>query len=235
MGRILRQRPSPAMIVACIALAVALSGSSYAALRLPANSIGTKQLRKNAVTSPKVKNGAITGADVNEASLGQVPTAANATSATSANHATSADRASAADSAERATTAVTANAAFSTKHDAAIPLPNTLDAIATLTIPAAGYYVVHAKFGAFNASTTTASPSDDCRLVAAGVTGDRLFFDVDASTADNHEAVALQLVQQFTAPGQVVLRCTDAGGGDVNAFDTKITAIQVAQLTDSPF
>jgi hypothetical protein len=69
------------MVVACIALAVALGGTSYAAIRLPRNSVGTSQLRKNAVTSPKVKNNSLNGADVNEASLGTVPSATNAANA----------------------------------------------------------------------------------------------------------------------------------------------------------
>jgi hypothetical protein len=76
--------PSPAMVIACIALLIALGGTSYAAIKLPRNSVGTKQLKKNAVTGPKVKNNAITGAKVLESSLGQVPSAANATHATTA-------------------------------------------------------------------------------------------------------------------------------------------------------
>lgn len=44
------------MAVACIALAVALGGTSYAAITLPANSVGAKQLKKNAVNSSKVKD-----------------------------------------------------------------------------------------------------------------------------------------------------------------------------------
>lgn len=43
-------RPSPAMVVALIALFVALSGGAYAAINLPANSVGTKQLKNGAVT-----------------------------------------------------------------------------------------------------------------------------------------------------------------------------------------
>ncbi len=81
MEHLRRITPSPAMVVACIALTVALGGTSYAAIKLPKNSVGTKQLKKNAVTSPKVKNNAITGADVNEGTLGTVPSAANATNA----------------------------------------------------------------------------------------------------------------------------------------------------------
>jgi hypothetical protein len=82
------------MVVACIALTVALGGTSYAAIKLPKNSVGARQLKKNAVTGQKVKANAITspkvasntlnGGDVNEATLGTVPSATNATNATNA-------------------------------------------------------------------------------------------------------------------------------------------------------
>jgi hypothetical protein len=79
-------RPSPALIVAIIALIASLVGTAWAAL--PKNSVGTKQLKSksvttgkignNAVTGAKVANGTLTGADVNIGQLGTVP---NATSA----------------------------------------------------------------------------------------------------------------------------------------------------------
>jgi hypothetical protein len=50
-------KPSPAMLVAIAALVVSLGGTSYAALSLPAGSVGAKELKKNSVTSPKVKDG----------------------------------------------------------------------------------------------------------------------------------------------------------------------------------
>ena len=78
MKLLVRFRPSPAMVVACLALLIALGGTSYAAISLPRNSVGAKQLKKNAVTTPKVKNNAITGAKVIESSLGRVPSATNA-------------------------------------------------------------------------------------------------------------------------------------------------------------
>ena len=68
-GRIFR-RPSPAMAVACMALIVALGGTSYAAIKLPANSVGTKQLKKNAVTGAKVKDGSLASGDFK---AGQLP------------------------------------------------------------------------------------------------------------------------------------------------------------------
>ncbi|MBV9309713.1 MAG: hypothetical protein JOZ73_02720 [Solirubrobacterales bacterium] len=42
------------MVVACIALVVALGSGAYAAFRLPANSVGTKQLKAHAVTPKKL-------------------------------------------------------------------------------------------------------------------------------------------------------------------------------------
>jgi len=224
MSRILRHRPSPAMVVACLALAVALTGTSYAASRLPANSVGTKQLKKNAVTSTRVKNNALTGADVKEATLRQVPSAATAASATNAGHAASAD------------SATTANAAFSTHNDSQIALPNSLDAIGTLSIPEAGNYVVFAKIEAYNASGTPNTRSR-CYLRggAAGPDLDGLAFDADAAFVDDEETVALQGVLQLTSPGQVVLVCADYGEGNVQAALTKIMAVQVARLTNTPY
>jgi hypothetical protein len=55
--------PSPALVIACIALFVSLGGVTYAAVKLPRGSVGTVQLKKNAVTSVKVKNGALLRAD----------------------------------------------------------------------------------------------------------------------------------------------------------------------------
>jgi hypothetical protein len=51
----LRCRPSPALVVACVALAVALGGTGYAAGVLPANSVGTRQLKQGAIVAAKVK------------------------------------------------------------------------------------------------------------------------------------------------------------------------------------
>jgi len=97
-----RLRPSPAMVVAFIALFVAIGGSSYAVTRLPAKSVGAKQLRtgavrtaniaQGAVTGAKVKNGSITGADIKMSSLGGVPSAAAATNATHAGAAAGLDK-----------------------------------------------------------------------------------------------------------------------------------------------
>jgi hypothetical protein len=104
MRKIVRRLPSPAMVVACIALAVALGGTSYAAIKLPRNSVGTRQLQQNAVVASKlsarsvgpqklqnnavtaraVKDGQLTGAKIVESTLAQVPSAKNADAAANA-------------------------------------------------------------------------------------------------------------------------------------------------------
>jgi len=63
-------RPSPALLVSIVALIVALGGTSYAAITLPKNSVGTTQLKSNAVTSGKVKNGTLLKTDFK---AGQLP------------------------------------------------------------------------------------------------------------------------------------------------------------------
>jgi hypothetical protein len=89
-----RIRPSYANVTATLALFVALSGGAYAAATLPANSVGSRQIKKSAVTREKVKNNAIDGSkvrdnslngnDVKESSLAKVPSAAAADHAAAA-------------------------------------------------------------------------------------------------------------------------------------------------------
>jgi hypothetical protein len=58
-----RLRPSPAMIVACLALFVALGSGTYAAvkLKLKPNQVKAKNIRTGAVTEPKIATNAVTG------------------------------------------------------------------------------------------------------------------------------------------------------------------------------
>jgi hypothetical protein len=64
MGLIRRFKASPALVVACIALLISLTGTSVAAVsQLGRNTVGTPQLKNNAVTTKKVKNGSLLRAD----------------------------------------------------------------------------------------------------------------------------------------------------------------------------
>jgi hypothetical protein len=53
-------KPTPAMLVACLALFVAMSGVGYAALKLKPNSVKTKNIKAGAVTETKIADGAVT-------------------------------------------------------------------------------------------------------------------------------------------------------------------------------
>ena len=88
----MRPKITYANVMATIAVLIALGGASYAATQLPKDSVGAKQLKKNAVTTAKVKKeaitaakdkkGTLTGTQINVSTLGTVPSAQTANSAT---------------------------------------------------------------------------------------------------------------------------------------------------------
>jgi hypothetical protein len=66
-------RPSPALVIACAALTVALGGVGYAATVIPRNSVGPLQLKANSVNSSKVLNGSLIRADFRAGSIPRGP------------------------------------------------------------------------------------------------------------------------------------------------------------------
>jgi hypothetical protein len=63
------RKPTPSMIVALIALAVALSGVAYAATKLQPNSVKSRHIDNGQVKSPDVRDNALTAADVKDEAL----------------------------------------------------------------------------------------------------------------------------------------------------------------------
>jgi hypothetical protein len=55
--------------IALAALFIALAGTSYAAIAIPANSVGTKQLRKHAVTNNKIAKHAVSASNLDPRSI----------------------------------------------------------------------------------------------------------------------------------------------------------------------
>jgi hypothetical protein len=127
------RRPSAALVVSIVALAVALTGTAYAGAVLGRNSVGTKQLRKNAVTTAKIHNGAITAKKLKKGLL--VPHATRADVANSAGAALSAGHASSADSATNASHAANADNATTAGSAAGLTGVNVVRS-ASLTNPA---------------------------------------------------------------------------------------------------
>ena len=104
------KRPSPALIIACVALFLSLGGVSYGVAtgfidsrEIKNNTIRTKDIRNGQVAGADVRNNTVQGADINESSLAKVP------SATSADSAASAANAATAGNAAHATTASSAS------------------------------------------------------------------------------------------------------------------------------
>ena len=60
-------RPSPAMVVACIALFVAMGGVSYG---VATGFIDSREIRNNTIRGKDVRNGALTGKEMKRDSIG---------------------------------------------------------------------------------------------------------------------------------------------------------------------
>lgn len=178
--------------LALLALFVALGGVSYAAVKLPANSVGTRQLKANSVIGSKVKNGSLTGADVNASSLGKVPSAANADSATSAANASHATSANSATNATHAADSDKLGGISSAGFYAAgskVANSNLLDGIDSTGFYAAGSTVADsAKLGGIDATgflRNTAGSVTTGNLAGGAVTNAKVANDVIRHVAYN--------------------------------------------------
>src|SRR3954464_4775432 len=83
----LRRMPSPAMVVAFIALAVALGGTAWAAVNgasIKRNSIPGNRLKKKTVTGNRIKTDTLGTTQIAESRLGKVPKARRADLASNA-------------------------------------------------------------------------------------------------------------------------------------------------------
>jgi hypothetical protein len=201
----IRHRPSPAMVIACTALLIALTGTSIAAVEatVPKNSVGSAQLKSNAVTAAKIASNAVTSAKI----------ASNAvTSAKVANGTlTSSDFASG--------VLPAAVNGFVRFLNGPIAIPITSTNLTTLSVPDAGNYVLSAKAYVAGAVDNTAT----CRLTAGG--------DFDESQAKPGNTLSLIVGHNFTASGTADFACS--GGLGITANFIKISAIKVANLTNS--
>ena len=59
-SRLRRAFPSPALVVACVALFAAMGGFGYAAVKMKPTSVRSKNIKAGAVTTAKIADGAVT-------------------------------------------------------------------------------------------------------------------------------------------------------------------------------
>jgi hypothetical protein len=199
-----RHRPSPALVIACAALLIALTGTSIAAVQatVPKNSVGSAQLKSNAVVAAKIASNAVVSAKI----------ASNAvTSAKVANGSlTSADFASG---------VLPPSDAFMRFLNGPLAIPISSTTLTTLSVPQAGNYVISGKAYIDGAVDLTAT----CRLTAGG--------DFDESQATTHNSISLLVGHNFTGGGTADFACS--GGLGITANFIKLSAMKVANLTNS--
>jgi hypothetical protein len=92
MDRSRRRLPSPALVIACLALFVALGGTVLAATKINGRTIKVKSLPGNrlevgSLPGNRIVPGSLKGEQIDVGTLGQVPDAAHATAADEARHA----------------------------------------------------------------------------------------------------------------------------------------------------
>jgi hypothetical protein len=193
-------RITPALVIACLALAVALSGTGIAAISvLPKNSVGTPQLKANAVISSKVKNGSLLAADF---APGQIPEGA----------AGPAGAKGPAGPSDSYTNAVAG--------PVAVPI-TTAATIARLDLPT-GLYEILAK-GEF---VSTGVNVLDCTLV----TGTTILDESGATYwGSGLQTLALSAATELKSDGSVSLRCVSAVAS-VQGSQLKLTAIKTGAL-----
>lgn len=66
----IRDRLSYANVMATLAVFIALGGASYAAIRIPANSVGSRQVKDNSVRGKDIKDGAVGIKELKAGSVG---------------------------------------------------------------------------------------------------------------------------------------------------------------------
>jgi hypothetical protein len=69
--------PSPAMILALIALVAAVGGTAYAGVKLKKNSVKTKTIKDKAVTTSKLADGAVTSPKIGDGQVGSADLASS--------------------------------------------------------------------------------------------------------------------------------------------------------------
>lgn len=110
MRSITTARPTPAFVLALVALLFSMAGTGYAAAQLSG-----KQLKKRSVPADRVMNNTLTGTQIKESKLGIVPLSSRALLADTARSADTAKTALAAETARAAETAKTATTAETAK------------------------------------------------------------------------------------------------------------------------
>jgi hypothetical protein len=232
MNRV-RKHLTFANIVASLALFIALGGASYAAVKLPAHSVGTAQLQNGAVTLPKISSGArdsLRGNDGVQGAIGPIGLtgAKGATGETGAKGATGiaggkgatgeqGDPGASEGYFDRDSTTISASQAGST--------------VAATTLDA-GNYLVSVRMQIYSGYY---APLRCALKNPAGQEIDDASIHLQPGYLQTGNSLALSASLSLEGQGQVSVKCTDADINDQNnvlqlSFVTNVSATQVSTL-----
>ena len=206
-------RPTPALVVAIVALFAALGGTSYAAAKITGKMIENSTITgtdvKNRSLGPSdVKPESLTGGQINEAALGTVPHAANADSAVNAQTAAKAADADKIGGLAPTDLMLSKPRAYEANISAANNFP-TGTVRGTVTDLPAGTYVVTARLSYYNPG---AVGEESCTL---DVPGSNDITSFTAGTGET-EAITLQEVVSSDSLFMATVQCTSDGTDDID-------------------
>jgi hypothetical protein len=227
MRVILNRLGSPAMVVACVALVVALGGVSYAAVVLPKNSVGAAQLKKNAVTNTKIKKNAITSPKVKNGSLlardfkaGQLPAGPQGPKGDTGAQGAAGVQGPAGPSHGYST-------GFTDSNPVTLEADGTHHTLMSLDVPSGDYIVIARLHGITGNDGGGNSFRYQCSLAGGGATFDNPLYRVGTTNSvENY----LTYEGGFTGGGPITLNCNSGNGHTLTALSGKMVAIKLGGL-----
>ena len=207
-------RPSPALLVAIVALFMALGGTSYAALKITGKNVENSSLKgvdiKNkSLEEKELKPDTLTGGRINEATLGTVPNAEHANNADNAISAQTAAKAADSDAVggiPAAQLMTTKTRAYEATISPTVDFPNG-SVLRSLTDLPPGTYVVTARLNYYNPG---ADGQESCTLEVPS-TNDVSTFTVESGDT---EAISLMEVTSSNSVWAASVSCTSDGSDD---------------------
>lgn len=216
MRKLSRYRPSPAMIVAIIALVVATTGGAIAGSALITGknikngSVTGLDIKNNTIASADITNNSVASADVRNGTIGTIDLSAAATASLKSHE----------------------SAAYHSDSGAlTLGWINTTQVVATILLPA-GNYVVFGKVQANNEEPVPVSPNPSftrqvsCSMLLGNATIDSTF--TRGLAEGDRENFSLSGRGNLAAPGAATITCDSGPNGSF--VDRHIEAIQVGSL-----
>jgi hypothetical protein len=202
-------RPTPALIVAIVALFMALGGTSYAALKITGNNVvnGTLSgvdVHNRSLGGKELKKNTLDGDEINESALGPVPKAADADTVGGQ---------------PASSFMVKQTRGFEAPIPAALNIANNA-VVGTLADLAPGTYVVTAKLSYDNDG---AADSQTCTLHVPGG-NDETKFTTDLTDT---ETLTLQKLTSSNAVFSPSVSCTGTGDNDDIVGNGNIIAVRI--------